>query len=305
MDEQSLEDLLALIEVRNITLAARRRNLSQPAYSRRLQAIEARQGVGLVDRSVRPARPTAALEANRGEIESTLAGLKRLRENIVTGPGNTQDITIATVQALASRLLPAALGKIKGDLEQHRVRLRAENHNQSFQMLMTEEVLLMLAYETRGRPVIGPSDLVEKTMVARDSLVPVCAPEMTSALMEISPGEQRVPLIDYPRDNFMGIVLLDDVLAHTPHQFSHDITAGLTNAVMGFVRSGFGVAWLPHSLVADNIARKEMDILTGPLFPTADMNISMLQLKTKSTRKMQPLWAALAEAIQTTIAPHN
>jgi len=305
MDEQSLEDLLALIEVRNITLAARRRNLSQPAYSRRLQAIEAQHGVGLVDRSVRPARPTAVLEANREEIKSTLAGLKRLRENIITGPGNTQDITIATVQALASRLLPAALGKIRGDLGQHRVRLRAGNHNQSFQMLMTEEVLLMLAYETSGRPVIGPSDLVEKTMVARDSLVPVCAPELTSSLMAISPGEHRIPLIDYPRDNFLGMVLLDDVLAHTPHQFSHDITAGLTNAVLGFVRCGFGIAWLPHSLVADNVARKEMDILKGPLFPVAGMNISMLQLRTKATRKMQPLWAALAEAIRTTIAPYD
>ena len=261
--------------------------------------------VGLVDRSVRPARPTAALEANREEIKTTLAGIKRLRENIATGPSKTQDITIATVQALASKLLPAALGKIKDDLGQHRVRLRAENHNQSFQMLMTEEVLLMLAYETRGRPVIGPSDLVEKTMVAMDSLVPVCAPELTASLLAISPGTQRIPLIDYPRDNFLGIVLLDDVLAHTPHQFSHGITAGLTNAVMGFVRSGFGVAWLPHSLVADNVARKEMDILTGPLFPTADMNISMLQLRTKSTRKMQPLWAALAKAIETTITPHD
>lgn len=305
MDEQSLEDLLALIEVRNITLAARRRNLSQPAYSRRLQAIEAQQGVRLVDRSVRPALPSAALEANREEIQSTLAGLKRLRENIITGPSNTQDIAIATVQALASRLLPAALGKIRGDLGQRRVRLRAENHNQSFQMLMTEEVLLMLAYETRGRPVIGPSDLVEKTHVATDRLVAVCAPELRSELMAILPGEQRIPLIDYPRDNFLGIVLLDDVLAHTPHQFSHDITAGLTNAVMGFVRGGFGVAWLPHSLVAENVARKEMDILKSPLFPTAEMNISMLQLKTKSTRRMQPLWAALAEAIQTTIAPYD
>ena len=170
-------------------------------------------------------------------------------------------------------------------------------------MLRTEEVLLMLAYETRGRPVIGPNDLVEKTMVASDCLVPVCAPDLTPTLMSISPGAQRIPLIDYPRDNFLGIVLVDDVLAHTPHQFSHIMTAGLTNAVVGFVRSGFGVAWLPYSLVADNVARNEMEILTGPLFPMAELNISMLQLRTKSTRKLHPLWAALADAIADTITP--
>ncbi len=305
MDEQSLEDLLALIEVRNITLAARRRNLSQPAYSRRLQAIEADQGVVLVDRSVRPARPTPALDSNREEIKSTLAGLKRLRENISAGPGNSQGITIATVQALASGLLPAALGSVKDELGQHRVRLRASNHNQSFQMLMTEEVLLMLAYETASRPVIGANDLVEKTMVASDSLVPVCAPELTSSLMAITPGQDRIPLIDYPRDNFLGIVLVDDVLAHTPHQFSHTITAGLTNAVMAFVRNGFGIAWLPHSLVADSVDRKEMDILTGPFFPAAEMSISMLQLKTKGTKKLQPLWAGLAQAIKDLRAPYH
>ena len=40
MNQQSLEDLLAFIELRNITLAAQRRNISQPAYSRRLKALE-------------------------------------------------------------------------------------------------------------------------------------------------------------------------------------------------------------------------------------------------------------------------
>jgi DNA-binding transcriptional LysR family regulator len=50
VNQQALEDLLALIKLRNVSRAARIRNISQSAYSLRLQAIEARHGANLVDR---------------------------------------------------------------------------------------------------------------------------------------------------------------------------------------------------------------------------------------------------------------
>ena len=61
MDLQTLEDLLALIETGSLSEAAARRYVSQPAFSRRVKAIELSLGRPVIDRSTRPIRPTAVL----------------------------------------------------------------------------------------------------------------------------------------------------------------------------------------------------------------------------------------------------
>ncbi len=53
-----LEDFLALRELGSFTAAAERRNISQSAFSRRIQSLEDWLGVTLIDRSVRPHRFT-------------------------------------------------------------------------------------------------------------------------------------------------------------------------------------------------------------------------------------------------------
>ena len=97
MDQQSLEDLLALIELRNITLAAQRRNVSQSAFSRRLKAIEDRYETELVDRSGRPAVPTQALNAMQEEIEFALISLKRVSNSFSRSVDMDPAVSIAAV----------------------------------------------------------------------------------------------------------------------------------------------------------------------------------------------------------------
>lgn len=302
LDEQSLEDLLALIEVRNITRAARRRNVSQPAYSRRLRAIEANHGIALVERSLRPAQPTPALDALRDEIELALAGLKRLRKNLARGSAIDHYITIAAVHSLASSLVPVALKKIGAGMTQQRIRLRSANQEACFQMLMMEEVSLMLAYETADWTLQAPRDLVEKTTIATDWLVPACTPELAPMLMKIVPGSESIPLIayPYPSDVFLGRVLSDDVVARTPHQFLDTLVTGLTTAALAAACAGVGLAWLPLSLIKGAVDSRELIVLDSPLFPIVELNVSMLQLRTRNMLKMRPWLKSLADAIANT-----
>ena len=53
-----LEDFLALASTGNFTRAAEDRHSSQPAFSRRIRALEEWIGASLVDRSTQPARLT-------------------------------------------------------------------------------------------------------------------------------------------------------------------------------------------------------------------------------------------------------
>ena len=68
-----LEDFLALAATGNFSRAAEDRHMTQPAFSRRVRALEEWLGVELFDRSTQPARLTAAGEWFRPQAEDLLA----------------------------------------------------------------------------------------------------------------------------------------------------------------------------------------------------------------------------------------
>ena len=59
MDQKLLEDFLSLCRHRSFSHAAQERNVTQPAFSRRIRALEEWLGVVLFDRTALPVRLTA------------------------------------------------------------------------------------------------------------------------------------------------------------------------------------------------------------------------------------------------------
>lgn len=301
MDQQSLEDLLALIELRNITLAARRRNVSQSAYSRRLKAIEDKYEINLVDRSGRPAVPTQALKAMREEIEFALISLKRVSNSFSRSVDMDPAISIAAVHSLSEGSLPLALSKIEDQLSQLRIHIHSANQDICFQLLMTEEVSLMLAYETDDKKLQAPEGLVKKTFVTMDRLVPVSTPALAKKIKDISPGDELIPLIAYPSDIFLGEVLYRDILVHSTHIYSKKLVAGMASVGLASAKAGLGVAWLPASVIKNEIQNRQLVVIEELGFLGVDLEISMLQLRTKDMQQLSPLLNALVEAISVTV----
>lgn len=60
MDTKWLEDFVSLAETRSFSRSAQLRHVTQSAFSRRIQSLEAWAGVELVDRSAYPTRLTPA-----------------------------------------------------------------------------------------------------------------------------------------------------------------------------------------------------------------------------------------------------
>jgi DNA-binding transcriptional LysR family regulator len=297
MDQQSLEDLLAFIELRNITLAANRRNISQPAYSRRLEAIEAFYDIALVDRSGRPSVPTRALNAMQEEIELALIGLKRVGKSFAGNSGFNRTIHIAAVHSISVGPLPVAISKIEKQIDKLGIRLHSANQDICFRLLMTEEVSVMLAYESVDQPLQAPLDLVKKTIVSTDQLVPVCNIKLARQLRDLLANNATIPLITYPVDIFLGRLMYHDVLARSPYVFSTKLVAGMTSVVSSAVSAGLGIAWLPASVIKGQLHNKELVIIDDVGFPKIDLTIAMLQLRRKDAESLSELWSALVEAL--------
>ena len=79
METKWLEDFVSLAETRSFSRSARLRHVTQPAFSRRIQALEAWAGADLVDRSSYPTRLTAAGETLYARALELLQSLEATR----------------------------------------------------------------------------------------------------------------------------------------------------------------------------------------------------------------------------------
>ncbi len=79
MELKWLEDFLSLADSGSFSRSAEQRHVSQPAFSRRIRALEAWLGVALVDRSTFPTRLTEAGEAFKGPAADLINRLHAAR----------------------------------------------------------------------------------------------------------------------------------------------------------------------------------------------------------------------------------
>ena len=126
-------------------------------------------------------------------------------------------------------------------------------------------------------------------------------PALAKKIQQITPGDELIPLIAYPADIFLGDVLYSDILVHSNHIYSKKLVAGMASVGLASTKAGLGVAWLPMSVIKNEIEDGQLVIIEDLGFLGIDLEISMLQLRTKRMQRMSPLWTALVEAISDTV----
>ena len=117
MELKWLEDFVSLAETRSFSRSAELRHITQPAFSRRIQALEAWLGTELIDRSVYPTRLT---QAGQVFYEQALAMLSQFHEarTLLRGQTATPHATIefAVPHTLSLTYFPRWLQRIEARL---------------------------------------------------------------------------------------------------------------------------------------------------------------------------------------------
>jgi DNA-binding transcriptional LysR family regulator len=107
METKWLEDFVSLAETRSFSRSAQLRHVTQPAFSRRIQALEAWTGVDLVDRSSYPTRLTPAGETFHAQALEILGALQATRNMMRSHLDAGQDmIEFALPHTLAFTFFP-------------------------------------------------------------------------------------------------------------------------------------------------------------------------------------------------------
>jgi DNA-binding transcriptional LysR family regulator len=114
METKWLEDFVSLAETRSFSRSAQLRHVTQPAFSRRIQALEAWAGVDLVDRSAYPTRLTPAGQTLYAQALEVLHGLQSARAMLRAHTGTTHDVvSFAVPHTLAFTFFPAWVSQLR------------------------------------------------------------------------------------------------------------------------------------------------------------------------------------------------
>ena len=140
MDTKWLEDFVSLAQTRSFSRSAQLRHVTQPAFSRRIQALEAWAGVDLVDRSIYPTRLTPAGETFLAQANEMLASMQATRNLLRVHQASGSDmIDFALPHTLAFAFFPHWLLELRRSFPQLKTRLIALNVHDAV-LRLTEEI---------------------------------------------------------------------------------------------------------------------------------------------------------------------
>ena len=153
METKWLEDFVSLAETHSFSRSAQLRHVTQPAFSRRIQALEAWAGTDLVDRSSYPTRLTSAGETLHAQSLEMLQALQSTRAMLRGHTGADQDvIEFAVPHTLALTFFPAWATRLREHFGPIKSRLIALNVHDAVLQLVEGSCDLLIAYHHGAHP---------------------------------------------------------------------------------------------------------------------------------------------------------
>jgi DNA-binding transcriptional LysR family regulator len=275
METKWLEDFVSLAETRSFSRSAQLRHVTQPAFSRRIQALEAWAGTDLVDRSSYPTRLTPAGETLYAQSLEMLQALHNTRAMLRGHASAGQDvIEFAVPHTLAFTFFPAWVSSLRERFGPIKSRLIALNVHDAAMRLVEGSCDVLIAYHHASQPLQLDAERYEMVTLGEETLAPWCKPDERAEPMYRLPGRPGHPLpyLGYAPGAYLGqvtdlLIKQAGVPIHLDRVYETDMAEGLKVMAM----EGHGIAFLPHSAV-------KKDVRAGKLVSPAPADLPGLQV---------------------------
>jgi len=303
METKWLEDFVSLAETRSFSRSALLRHVTQPAFSRRIQALEAWAGTDLVDRSSYPTRLTPAGETLYAQSLEMLQALQSTRAMLRGHSAAGQDvIEFAVPHTLAFTFFPAWVSSLREKFGPIKSRLIALNVHDAVLRLVEGGCDLLIAYHHASQPFQLAADRYEMVTLGQEILAPYCKADAQGEPLFKLPGRagQPLPYLGYAPGAYLGrvtdLILKESATAiHLDRVYETDMAEGLK--VMAL--EGHGIAFLPHSAVKKELRSRKLVAASPPGAGGLEMAMDLRAYREKPVGKEAPkgtaqaLWAFL------------
>lgn len=262
METKWLEDFISLAETHSFSRSAELRHVTQPAFSRRIQSLEAWLGSDLIDRTSYPTRLTAAGEVfyeqaveMLGQINNTRALLRGKR------PAAQTTVDFAVPHTLSLTYFPKWLGTLESGFGALNTRLIALNVHDAVMTIVEGGCDLLLCYHHPRQPVQLDSSRYDMLTMGKESVRPYSRCDRNGKPDFPFPGTARSPLpfLSYTPNAYLGrmveLILTD---AKKPLHLEKHYETDMSESLKMMALEGHGVAFLPESSVMREIRSKQL-----------------------------------------------
>lgn len=308
METKWLEDFVSLAETRSFSRSAQLRHVTQPAFSRRIQSLEAWAGTDLVDRSSYPTRLTAAGQVLYEQALETLQSLQSTRAMLRAHTAVAQDvIEFAVPHTLALTFFPAWLSGLRESCGPIKTRLIAMNVHDAVMRLVEGSCDLLIAYHHASQPIQLNADRYEMLPLGQETLSPYVKPDERGQPRFRLPGTAAHPLpyLGYAPSAYMGRAV-EQVLKNsvTPAHLDRIYETDMSESLKAMAIEGHGIAFLPASAVRREL-RSQRLVRAGEGFDTSmDIRIYRERPGTRKAKgSVETFWRDLQAHLQT--GPEN
>jgi len=251
-----LEDFMALSETGHFSRAAERRNITQPAFSRRVRTLEEWVGTPLFNRYTHRIELTSAGEQFKPIAEEVIRLVYLGREQARSAAQTAAEtLRFASTHVLSINFFPDWLRHI----EEHTaieatVSLVADNMAACERKFLQGEAHFLLCHHHPAAATALEPRQFRWIDLGEDVLVPVSVPDVKGGTTpkHALPGTMETPTsyLAYSPTSGMGrIVAATQAQDAPPTWLTTVFTSHVATVLLAMARNGRGLAWLPLSLV--------------------------------------------------------
>ena len=294
MDLNWLQDFVCLARTLNFTRAAEERNITQPAFSRRIKSLENWIGVPLIRRSSYPVQLSEAGLQFLPIARDTMAELTDIRQTLrAQERGNAAFQRFAVLHTISFNFLSRRIGEMEAEIPNLRVRVYSDNLRTCCQMLSDGTCDFLLYYSHRGVQPAFDEASFERKDIGSEQIIPVAQSEAARQFgwSLDAPGETPIPYLGYDPSSFLGTVVDQTIGSREPPLALRYMDA-LTEAIKRRTMSGGGISWLPESAVAAEIADGRITRVGGASWE-ATLSLSLFCSLDRLDRTGQAVWETL------------
>lgn len=308
METKWLEDFISLAETRSFSRSAELRHVTQPAFSRRIQSLEAWVGADLIDRTSYPTRLTPAGEVfyeqameMLGQINNARALLRNKR------PAAQTTIDFAVPHTLSLTFMPKWMTQLQSGFGPLHTRLIALNVHDAVMTMVEGGCDLLLCYHHPRQPVQLDTGRYDMLTLGSEALRAYARCGKAGVPQLVLPGSAKSPLpfLSYTSNAYLGR-MVDLILADAKHplhlekRYETDMAEGLKMMAL----EGHGIAFLPESAVVREVKQKQLARAdNGKSDWEVNMEIRLYRERPSAQRPGKPivarLWDYLVQDAQT------
>ena len=291
MNIEWINDFLSLAHTLNFTKAAKERNITQPAFSRRIQMLENWVETPLINRSTYPIELTEAGKRLLPAARNIIFQLYDLKHSFDKNYSQYKFQRFAVLHTISLYYLSQRFTEIEAQYPSFKMEVISENFSGCCQMLQDNACEFLLYYRHKKiKSVLNENVFVRKDL-GKEKLIPVAqtqrAQERNWKLEKISTSD-KVPYLSYGPNSFLGNVV-DKIIDYRQTNLDVCYIDALAEALKQRALAGSGIAWLPEHSIKKELESGQLMIMGDEEWQT-DLIVSLFCYPNKLDKIGHIIW---------------